>query len=362
MKSTNDNLNGSLNGNGNGEAARLAFPELNESNGSTRYSAPSDTDVEYAETPQPAQTKAPEKSRTQNLRTPRKSHVGVIAGAVVLIGLAVGAAYFGPHLTSLVTGSAKTTPAASAPAAVVVSTPIVKDIEPQLQFLGQFAAVDSVELRAQVGGTLTSIGFKDGDIVRQGDLLFTIDPTQYSIKLSHAQAQVEAAQARIAVANTELTRAKALVQTGAFSAEEVEKRTSEQLSAQAALDDAQAAVRDAQFDLDHCQITAPFTGKIGTHLASVGNLIAGSRAATSPTTLLATIVSIDPIWVNFDMSESDYLTFLRQRAKQSGPLADKVAIALGDENSFKREGTLDFVDQHARPLQWHHPRPGHHPQ
>jgi multidrug efflux pump subunit AcrA (membrane-fusion protein) len=84
--------------------------------------------------------------------------------------------------------------------AVVVSAPIVKDIEPQLQFLGQFAAVDTVELRAQVGGTLTSIGFKDGDIVKQGDLLFTIDPTQYSIKLSHAQAQVEAAQARIAVA------------------------------------------------------------------------------------------------------------------------------------------------------------------
>ena len=81
-------------------------------------------------------------------------------------------------------------------------------------------------------------------------------------------------------------------------------------------------VRDARFDLDHCRITAPFTGRIGTHLVSVGNLVAGSRAASSPTTLLATLVSLDPIYLNFDMSESDYLAFSRARAKQTGTLAD----------------------------------------
>jgi multidrug efflux system membrane fusion protein len=317
--------------NGNGMNARLTLPEFPALAEATRHTETAGAGPAAA--PTPARKKA----------TPRKSHLGALAGGAALIALAAGGAYFGPAISTAMKGTA-TAPAAAVPAAVVVSTPLARDVEPQLQFLGQFAAVDSVELRAQVGGTLTDIGFKDGDIVKQGTVLFTIDPTQYSIKLAHAQALVEAAQARIAVANTELTRAKALVQTGAFSAEEVEKRSSEQLSAQAALDDAQAAVRDAQFDLDHCQITAPFTGKIGTHLTSVGNLIAGSRAAASPTTLLATIVSINPIWVNFDMSESDYLVFLRQRAKQSGPLADKVTIALGDETTFKREGTLDFVD------------------
>ena len=103
-------------------------------------------------------------------------------------------------------------------------------------------------------------------------------------------------------------------------------------------------VRDARFDLDHCRITAPFTGRIGTHLVSVGNLVAGSRAASSPTTLLTTLVSLDPIYLNFDMSEADYMTFLRARGSRQGPLADKVELALSDETAFSRQGTLDFID------------------
>ena len=90
----------------------------------------------------------------------------------------------------------------------------------------------------------------------------------------------------------------------------------------------------------HCRIAAPFTGRIGTHLVSVGNLIAGSRAATSPTTLLATIVSLDPVYFDFDMSEADYLQFSRERLRQSGNLADKVEIALSDEKEFSRQGHL----------------------
>jgi RND family efflux transporter MFP subunit len=96
--------------------------------------------------------------------------------------------------------------------------------------------------------------------------------------------------------------------------------------------------------VEHCRITAPFTGRIGKHLVSVGNLIAGSRAATSPTTLLATLVSLDPIHLDFDMSESDYLSFSRDREKLKGSPADKVEIAPGDETEFARQGTLDFVD------------------
>jgi membrane fusion protein, multidrug efflux system len=227
---------------------------------------------------------------------------------------------------------------------VVVSHPLQRDVDSRLGFLGQFSAVEQVELRAQVGGTLTEIHFKDGDVVQKDDLLFTIDPRPYEIRLAQANAQLETATARLELADRELTRAQALLRSLTGTPQSVDQRTSDQRSAQAAVDDAKAQVRDAQFDVEHCRITAPFTGRIGTHLVSVGNLIAGSRAGTSPTTLLATLVSIDPIYLNFDMSESDYLAFSRARAKQNGALADKVEVALSDETEFSRQGTLDFVD------------------
>jgi len=139
-------------------------------------------------------------------------------------------------------------------------------------------------------------------------------------------------------------RAQTLKRTGFGTIENADQRAADQRADQAAVDDAEALVRDARFDLDDCYITAPFTGRIGSHLISVGNLIAGSRAASSPTTLLATLVSIDPIYLNFDMSEADYMTFLRRRQQQKEPLADKVEVSLSDEKRFTREGTLDFVD------------------
>jgi RND family efflux transporter MFP subunit len=175
-------------------------------------------------------------------------------------------------------------------------------------------------------------------------LLFVIDPVPYEIRLAEATAQLESATARLELANRELARAQMLKRNGVVSVENLDQRTSDQQAAQAAFDAAEAEIRDARFDLDHCRITAPFTGRIGTHLVSVGNLIAGSRAASSPTTLLASIVSLDPIYLDFDMSESDYLVFSRERAKQKGVLADKVDIALSDEIEFRHRGTLDFVD------------------
>ena len=229
-------------------------------------------------------------------------------------------------------------------AQVVVSRPLVRQLDARLGFLGQFSAVDKVELRAQVGGTLTEIHFKDGDIVHKGDLLFTIDPVPYEIRLAEANAQLETATAKLELADRQLVRAQALKRDDFGTAQNVDQRTADQRAAQASVDDAKAQIRDAQFDIEHSRITAPFTGRIGTHLVSVGNLIAGSRAATSPTTLLATLVSLDPIHLDFDMSESDYLTFSRERAKLKGSLADKVEIALSDESKFVRQGTLDFVD------------------
>lgn len=260
------------------------------------------------------------------------------AGIVVAVG-GVAWLYY-----SQSAGGTTTHAPTQAPPQVVVSRPLERELDTQLGFLGQFSAVDRVELRAQVGGTLTEIRFKDGDIVHKGDLLFVIDPVPYEIKLAQANAQLENATARLEFANRELARAQMLKRSGAVAVENVDQRTSDQQAAQAAFDDAQAQIRDARFDLDHCRITAPFTGRIGTHLVSVGNLVAGSRAASSPTTLLATLVSLDPLYLDFDMSESDYLAFSRERAKQKEVLADKIEIALSDEADFSRQGTLDFVD------------------
>ena len=237
--------------------------------------------------------------------------------------------------------------AAAAPAAlpqVVVSKPVVREVDPRLGFLGQFSSVEQVELRAQVGGTLTGIHFRDGDIVQKDGLLFTIDSRPYEIRLAQANAQLETASARLVLAGRELYRAQELKRSDFGTAQNVDQRSADLRAAQAAVDDAKAQIRDAQFDLEHCRITAPFTGRIGTHLVSVGNLIAGSRAATSPTTLLATLVSLDPIYLDFDMSESDFLTFSRARARLMDNLAEKVEIALSDEPQFTRQGTLDFVD------------------
>jgi membrane fusion protein, multidrug efflux system len=271
---------------------------------------------------------------------PDKPGIKVWGGVAALVVIIAAAVFAGPKLLH---GSPA--PAAAPAASVVtVSKPLQKEIRGRIQLLGQFSAVDQVELRAQVGGTLTFIGFKDGDVVSKGALLFIIDPTPYQIKLDQGKAQVATAHARLELATSQLTRSETLQKTDAGSVENVEQKTAEKQSAQAALDEAEALVRDAKFDLDHTHIYAPFTGRIGTHLVSVGNLISGNRGGGNSTTLLATIVSLNPIYLNFDMSEADYLSFKHERASQKGALADKVEISLSDEDRFVRHGILNFVD------------------
>jgi len=259
----------------------------------------------------------------------------------VLLGLAVciGALLHQSHEAQAKTRKSVARPAL---ASVGVSTPIQRELDTQASFLGQYSAVDKVELRAQVGGTLTEIHFKDGAIVHKGDLLFVIDQEPYKIRVSQALAQLGAAKARFNLATQEFARAQTLKATDAGTAQNVDQRLADKLAAQAAVDSARAQVRDARFDLDHTRITAPFTGRIGNHQVSVGNLVAGSRAATSPTTLLTTLVSLDPIYLDFDMSEAVYNNYLVNHEKHEGQ--ETVGIALADATTFDREGTLDFID------------------
>jgi membrane fusion protein, multidrug efflux system len=259
-------------------------------------------------------------------------------GGAAALGLSLAWFGFAPHRGNQAAAAPTPTPV------VTVSQPLQREVDVRAGFLGQFSAIDRVELRAQVGGTLTEIHFKDGQIAHKGDLLFVIDPRPYEIKLAQAQAALQTATARMALANTQLSRAQSLRHNEFATQETVDQRTSDQDASQAAVEDAKARVRDAELDLEYCRVRAPFTGRIGARQVSLGSLVAGSRAATSPTTLLATLVSLDPLYLDFDMSESDFLTFSRERARLKGPLANKVAIGLSDESDFTREGTLDFID------------------
>ena len=257
--------------------------------------------------------------------------------AIIVLGAAL--LKYSPHATAKAAGA---TPA-SLPH-VVVSRPLVQRLDTRLSFLGQFSAVSQVEVRAQVGGTLTGISFRDGDIVQKGDLLFTIDPQPYEIALAEAAAQLGVASAHLDLARRQLARAKDLQESDAGTVENVDQRTGDQRAAQASVEEAKARIRDAQFDLDRCRIYAPFTGRIGKHLVSIGNLISGSRTANGPTTPLATLVSLDPVYFDFDMSEADFRLFSKYRAGMEGSHVRQVALAVGDDQSYGLRGTFDFLD------------------
>src|SRR5215813_12693913 len=159
----------------------------------------------------------------------------------VAVGIAIAVV-----ATAWLTYSYRQSDAAAAPAAlpqVVVSKPLEREVDSSLGFLGQFSAVEQLELRAQVGGTLTGIHFKDGDIVHQGDLLFTIDPRPYEIRLAQAKAQLETANARLVLAGRELHRAEVLAAKAFGTQQTVDQRTADQRTGQAAVDDAKAQIR-----------------------------------------------------------------------------------------------------------------------
>ena len=233
-------------------------------------------------------------------------------------------------------------PPAPPPPQVTVSTPLQQTVQATGRLLGQFAAVDSVELRAQGGGTLTAIDFKDGQTVHAGDPLFSIDPRPFQIRLDQAVAQLQASEAKEVLTASQLWRAQQLKRTDFGSAETVDTRAADERSAQAAIQAAKSAILDARLDLEFAKITAPFAGRMGARLVSLGSLVSGSRGGTGQSTLLATVVSLDPIYLGFDMSEADYAAY--QKAYHGEAPHSDVAISLYGDGHFDRHGTLDFID------------------
>jgi len=235
--------------------------------------------------------------------------------------------------------------APAAPPAVTVSQPIRRELAEWDEYTGQFAAKEYVEIRARVSGYLTEIHFADGQIVKEGDLLFVIDPRPYEATLAAARAQLAQANAQVDLATQQLNRSAELRKKDFEPASNYDQRVSDLKVATAATESAKAAIRSAELNVGFTQITAPLAGRISNHQVSVGNLVSGSDSAATPA--LTTIVSLDPIYFYFDMSEGDYLTY--QRATAAGKLdeardSSPVYVRLTDETEWPRRGLLNFID------------------
>jgi RND family efflux transporter MFP subunit len=228
---------------------------------------------------------------------------------------------------------------------VSVARPLVREVVEWDEYTGRLQALDAVEVRPRVGGYVDSIHFADGTIVKEGDLLFIIDPRPYEATLKQARAEVEVAQSRLDVAKSESTRAERLRGPSAISAEEVERREATLHAASASLAAAQAASEAAALDVEFTRVVAPIAGRAGRHLVDEGNLVTGG---TTNATLLTTIVSLDPIHCYFDADERQYLKYTRlaQRGERpsSRDVNNPVEVGLADEAGFPHKGWMDFVD------------------
>ena len=236
-------------------------------------------------------------------------------------------------------GCAKTEDAGPPPPApVTVANPLSERIVDWDDFTGRFEATQTVDVRARVGGYVQAVHFRDGDFVRKGQLLFTLDPRPAQAGLAAAQAQLAQANAQVALARTNLTRSQGLLASQAVSQAEVDANTGALRSAEANVAAAQAAVRARQLDIEFTRVTAPVSGRVSDRRVDPGNLVSGGSSAGD---VLTTIVSSSPIYFVFDGSEATLLKYQRQaRAGASSP----VRIRLQDEAEFSHAGTLDFTD------------------
>jgi RND family efflux transporter MFP subunit len=245
--------------------------------------------------------------------------------------------------------SAQTAPAPPPPA-VVVASPLVMRLTEWDEYTGRFESTDTVDVRARVDGYLDSIHFRDGAIVRAGDLLFVIDPRPYEAVLEGARADVVRAQTRLELATTDFTRGEALFAIRGISQEDYDRRAQARKEAEAALIVARAAERVAALNVEFTRVRAPIGGRIAENFVSEGNVISGGQAGS---TLLTRIVAIDPIQFVFDASESDYLRYNRLNAsgerRISRDAPNPVRIRLLDEPSFTHVGKMDFVDNRIDP-------------
>jgi RND family efflux transporter MFP subunit len=239
----------------------------------------------------------------------------------------------------------------AAPTPVTVSRPVERDVTDYADFTGRTAAVDSVEVRARVLGYLDTVHFKEGALVKKGDLLFEIDPRPYRADLERAVGTVAQYEARVHRTEHDYRRVKSLLARGAVGQEEYDKYEADYREAAANLDVARANRDLAALNLEYSRITAPVSGRVSRYVVTVGNLI--QSGDQNGGTLLTTIVSVDPMYVYFDMDERTVLR-IRQliregKASSSHESEWPVALGLANEEGFPHEGTIDFEDNQVNP-------------
>jgi membrane fusion protein, multidrug efflux system len=236
------------------------------------------------------------------------------------------------------------------PPAVTVSHPLQKSITEWDEYTGRFTALETVEIRARVSGFIDSVHFQEGQIVKKDDLLFVIDQRPYQIAVEQAKADIERAQAKLDIATQDVNRATPLLQSQTLTEREFDTRKSIQRDASGQLAAANAALKQAQLNLEWTEVRAPIAGRISDKRVDAGNLISGGQTGA---TLLSVIVSIDPIHFVFDGSEADFLHYLRLAAAGTRPSSrdapNPVAVRLADETDYTHQGRMDFVDNAINP-------------
>jgi RND family efflux transporter MFP subunit len=276
-------------------------------------------------------------SNRRDVRRQRRFHA-VLPAALAVCALALGGC------------DRKPAAAAAPPPPVTVAHPLQKNITEWDEYTGRFQAVETVEVRARVSGFIDKALVNEGQLVRQGDLLFVIDQRPFQLAVEQAAADLARAQAKLEVATLDVQRATPLIQNQTLTGREFDTRKSTERDAAGQVASAQAALKTAQLNLEWTEVRAPITGRISNRRVDAGNLITGGLSGA---TLLTVIVSIDPIQFIFDGSEADFIRYLRLARAGARPssrdVQNPVSVRLADETEFSHQGHMDFVDNTVNP-------------
>ncbi|MGA2999641.1 efflux RND transporter periplasmic adaptor subunit [Bradyrhizobium sp.] len=270
---------------------------------------------------------------TRSARMADRRFYGLAPILIVLAGLLAGC-------------EEKQTPqAAAAGPPVTVAQPVKRTVTDWDEFTGRFDAVQQVQVRPRVGGFITAVEFRDGAFVSTGDLLYLIDARPFEAVATQAEGQLSDARAKVELGKRELDRALTLQQSQNVADNIVDQRRQALQAARAAETQAEGVLKAAQLNVEFTHVTAPISGRVSRHLVDVGNLVQGSEGSS---TLLTSIVSLDPIYIYFDIDEATYLKYNRLwfegKRPSSRDTPNPVEVTLTGETKPSRNGTINFLD------------------